>query len=176
MRRLPLARALPASALAVLVVSLAACGGGGGGKSSSNPTGKPTAGKQGGNLTVLYAGDVDYLDPGAAYYQYSFNVMYSIMRPLYSYKPTDPLHPFPDLAAGPAKISPDGKTVTVKIKSGVKFSPPVNREVTSKDVKYAMERAFYPSVAGGYASAYFGDLVGLPKTLKPASAPRYVAV
>ena len=167
MRRLPLARALPAGALAVLVVTLAACGGGGGSKSTSNSTGKPTTGKQGGNLTVLYAGDVDYLDPGAAYYQYSFNVMYATERPLYSYKPTDPLHPFPDLASGPPKISADGKTVTVKIKSGIKFSPPVNREVTSKDVKYAMERAFYPSVAGGYASAYFGDLVGLPKTLNP---------
>ena len=40
------------------------------------------------------------------------------------------------------EISEDGKTVTVKIKKGVMFSKPVNREVTSKDVRYGIERAF----------------------------------
>ena len=42
------------------------------------------------------------------------------------------------------------KTVTVKIKQGVKFSPPVNRAVTSKDVKYAFERFFSANVGGQY--------------------------
>ena len=39
----------------------------------------------------------------------------------------------------------------MKIKTGVKFSPPVNREVTSKDVKYAIERGFFNTVNNGYA-------------------------
>ena len=39
--------------------------------------------------------------------------------------------PTPDLASGPAEISSDTKTVTVHLKEGVQFSPPVNREVTS---------------------------------------------
>ena len=30
----------------------------------------------------------------------------------------------PDLADGDAQVSEDGKTVTVKIKAGVKYSPP----------------------------------------------------
>ena len=55
-----------------------------------------------------------------------------------------------------------GKTVTVHIRPGVRFSPPVNREVTSADVKYGIERAFASSVANGYAGAYFGDVVGAP--------------
>ena len=37
----------------------------------------------------------------------------------------------------------------------------MNREVTSADVKYAIERGFKPQVAGQYVGAYMGDLVGL---------------
>src|SRR3954453_21679235 len=117
-------------------VTLGACGGddnGGGGGGTAKGT--PVKGKQGGTLTVLYAGDVDNIDPGITYYQYGFNVAYTLQRPLYSFKPADSKSS-PDLAAGPAQISSDGKTVTVKIKTGVKFSPPVSREVTTKDVKY----------------------------------------
>ena len=47
------------------------------------------------------------------------------------------------------------------IRTGVKFSPPVNREVTSADVKYAIERGFNAEVAGPYVGAYMGDLAGL---------------
>jgi peptide/nickel transport system substrate-binding protein len=60
-------------------------------------------------------------------------------------------------------VSGGGKTVTVHLRRGVRFSPPVNREVTSADVKYAIERGFASSVANGYVAAYFGDLIGAPK-------------
>ncbi len=50
----------------------------------------------------------------------------------------------------------------MKLRSGVKFSPPVNREVTSKDVKYAFERAFTQNVPSGYATSYFADIKGAP--------------
>ena len=53
-------------------------------------------------------------------------------------------------------MSADGKVVTFKIRSGVRFSPPVDREVTSADVKYAVERAFFKTVNNPYASVYFG--------------------
>ena len=45
----------------------------------------------------------------------------------------------------------------------MKFSPPVAREVTSKDVKYAFERAFTSNVPSGYATSYFADIKGAPK-------------
>jgi hypothetical protein len=61
-------------------------------------------------------------------------------------------------------ISNGGRTITVHIRNGVRFSPPVNRVVTTSDVKYAIERAFDTSVANGYVAAYFGDLVGAPTT------------
>jgi peptide/nickel transport system substrate-binding protein len=39
--------------------------------------------------------------------------------------------------------------------------------VTSKDVKYAIERAFSANVGNGYAGIYFKDLVGAPKEQGP---------
>ena len=91
-------------------------------------------------------------------------------KPLYGYKPDDPDDArSTDLAEGKPEISEDGKTVTVKIKPGVKFSPPVDREVTSKDVKYAIERGFFNTVNNGYAGAYFGDIVGAKVGVKPGT-------
>ena len=156
---------LAAAALAG-ALTLAACGSSdnGGGKSSNKPgNGAVVAGKPGGTLHVMSNGDVDYVDPGAAYYGFTFMMTYATQRPLFSYKPEDATKAVPDLAAGPAKVSADGKTVTVKIRSGVKFSPPVNRAATSADVKYAIERGFNPHVANGYAGAWFGDIVGAKK-------------
>ena len=88
----------------------------------------------------------------------------AIHRELYAYLPDDTTKPVPDLAEGDPEISEDGKTVTVKIKQGVMFSKPVNREVTSKDVKYAIERALHRRRrrTATHASTC-GDLVGAPK-------------
>jgi peptide/nickel transport system substrate-binding protein len=141
-----------------LAIGIAACGGG---SNKSSSTAASTSGKTGGTLTLLSSGDVDdSLDPGYSYYQFDFVLTGALHRTLYAYKPNDTTAPSPDLASGPAQISDGGKTVTVKIKKGVKFSSPVNREVTSADVKYALERDFLPQVANGYATAYWGDIVG----------------
>src|SRR5215218_5077228 len=121
-----------------------------------------TEGKKGGKLTVLAGGDVDYMDPGKTYYTYAIGIMNAIHRGLYAYPP-DKNEPIPDLAADMPDIAPDGKTVTIKLKQGVTFSKPVSRAVTSKDVKYAIERAFTANVANGYAGIYFRDVVGAPK-------------
>ena len=119
------------------------------------------ASSRGGTITVLSAGDVDHIDPGAAYYSFTYEVTYATQRPLLAYKPSS-VKAIPDLAAAMPKISNGGKTVTVHIREGVRFSPPVNREVTAADVKYAIERGFATSVANGYSGAYFGDMVGAP--------------
>jgi peptide/nickel transport system substrate-binding protein len=87
-------------------------------------------------------------------------VAYATQRPLYSPRP-GAAEPVPDLASGPPQISGDQRTITVKLRSGVKFGPPVNREVTSKDVKYALERFFTTNVGGQY-TAYFSDIQGAP--------------
>jgi len=115
----------------------------------------------GGTITVLSAGDVDHIDPGQAYYSFSYEIAYATQRPLLAYKPNT-INAIPDLASAMPRYADGGKTVTVHIRPGVRFSPPVNRPVTSSDVKYGIERAFSSSVANGYAGAYFGDVVGAP--------------
>jgi peptide/nickel transport system substrate-binding protein len=147
----------------VLALGVAGCGGSddeGSEQPAQNNT-APQEAKKGGDLTVKYAGDVDNIDPGITYYQYGFNVAYATQRPLYSYKPDDAINPEPDLAEGPPEIASDGKSMTIKIRTGVKFSPPVNREVTSADVKYAIERAFLPTVNGPYVGAFMSDIEGV---------------
>jgi peptide/nickel transport system substrate-binding protein len=138
-----------AAACAVPAFLVTACGGGGGGKT------------KGGTLTMLTTGDVDdALDPGYSYYQLDFIYNYAVERPVISYKPDDVEKASPDLATEYPTLSADGKTITIHLKKGIKFGPPVNREVTSADVKYALERDFLPQVSNGYATAYWGDLIG----------------
>jgi peptide/nickel transport system substrate-binding protein len=159
------------SVVTALAMFVAACGGddneGGGGSKTAQVQTKVAQGKKGGNLTYLAAGDVDYLDTGQTYYTFGYMVAYSTNRMLYSFKPTESVKPVPDLATGPPEISADNKTITVHIKKGVKYAPPVNREVTTKDIKYAFERAFSKEVPSGYAGAYFSSIVGTPE--KPNS-------
>jgi len=148
---------------AALALAVAGCGGGDEGDDAEAPadnTGAQEA-KKGGDLSVLYAGDVDNIDPGITYYQYGFLVTYATQRPLYSFKPDDAINPEPDLAEGAPEISEDGKTLTIKIRTGVKFSPPVDREVTTADVKYAIERAFTKQVNGPYVGAFMSDINGV---------------
>ena len=155
------------AALFALMLSLTvvACGSSSSSDTSTKvgavPAEQSLTGKTGGNLTVVASSDVDYIDPGAAYYQFTFMVTTATQRALYSFGPDDAVDAVPDLATKAADVSSDGKTVTVKIRSDVKFSPPVDRAATSADVKYAIERAFLPTVANGYAGAYFGDIIGV---------------
>src|SRR3954465_13189225 len=157
--------------LLALTLGVAACGGddSGGGSESGTNQGTPAEGKQGGKLTELWTDDTDNIDPGITYYQMGFQLAKATQRSLYGYKPEDAVNAIPDLAESDPQISDDGKTVTVKIRSGVKFSPPVNREVTSKDVKYAIERGFFNTVNNGYAGAYFADLEGAKVGAKPGA-------
>jgi peptide/nickel transport system substrate-binding protein len=154
-----------AASAAALCVAIGAvgCGGDDNEKSGANkPATKPPSGaKKGGTLTMVSNGDVDNkLDPGYSYYQFDFILDNDLHRTLLRYKPDDTTKPSPDLAESEPTVSDDGKTITVKIKKGIKFSPPVNREVKSADVKYAMERDFLPQVGNGYAKAYWGDIIG----------------
>src|ERR687898_1892791 len=119
-----------AALLAALALAAAGCGGSSseGGSGEAGNSGAPLEGKKGGKVTFLAAADVDYLDPGQTYYTFGYAVAYATQRTLYSFEPDDAETPVPDLAEGEPEISPDSKTITVKIRRGVRFSPPVNRE------------------------------------------------
>jgi peptide/nickel transport system substrate-binding protein len=64
----------------------------------------------------------------------------------------------PDLATSVPKPTNGGKTYTFTLKKGVRWGPPVNRAITSQDVKYAMERAALPKNGAQYAF-YYNSLV-----------------
>jgi peptide/nickel transport system substrate-binding protein len=121
-----------------------------------------TGGRRGGTLEVLDESDFEHLDPGIAYYSIDYEVVYATQRPLYTFKPNTETEASPDLAAGPPLISADRRTVTVHLKEGVHFSPPVNREVTAEDVAYAIERGASANVANPYLHTYFDAIEGMP--------------
>ncbi|HEY1833027.1 MAG TPA: ABC transporter substrate-binding protein [Solirubrobacteraceae bacterium] len=171
---------LAVAMLGVFALVLAACGSSesSGGSSSSgtsegaalsssgfkSPLTEPLTGhKRGGTLQVLDEADFEHLDPGIAYYAVDYEVVYATQRPLYTFKPNTETEASPDMASAPPEISSDGKTVTVKLKEGIKFSPPVNREVTAEDVAYAIDRGANPNVANPYIHTYFNAVEGVPK-------------
>jgi peptide/nickel transport system substrate-binding protein len=145
---------------ALAAAALSACGSSNGTSGTEATADNGAGGHRGGTLTILTSQDVQSLDPGITYASLDLNLLSAAERTLYSYAPDDPTNIVPDLAAGPPQVSSDGKTLTVRIRGGVHFAPPVNRVVTSRDVKYAIERGFNPHVANPYASTYYGDLVG----------------
>ena len=163
---------VPVGALLALAFVLSSCGGGDGGDEGTTAattsvpeefaavTAAPDGAKTGGELKVLSAGDVDYMDPGGAYYVFSYQVTQAMHRSLLSWAPDDVENPTPDLAEGEPEISDDGLTMEFKIRDGVRFSPPVDREVTAADVEYGIERTTLPGVANAYGQLYISDVVG----------------
>jgi peptide/nickel transport system substrate-binding protein len=156
-------------ALLALTLGVASCGGDDGGEEQGTTQGTPAEGKRGGKLIALWASDVDYIDPGQTYYQVGNIITRATQSSLYLPKVDDATTPEPILAESDPQISEDGCTVTVTIKQGVRFSPPVDREVTTKDVKYAIERGFFNNINNGYAGAYFGDVKGAEVGVEPGT-------
>jgi peptide/nickel transport system substrate-binding protein len=144
---------------AATVMALSACGGGSGSSnnSSSNNSGAgntvaaPNAAvgkifnpsdKKGGTLRMANAGDWDSLDPADTYYAYSWNFIRLYGRSLMMFASAPGpggAQLVPDLAESKGQHSDDLKTWTYKLKKGVKYED--GTAVTSKDVKYAVERS-----------------------------------
>jgi peptide/nickel transport system substrate-binding protein len=181
---------LTALLVGIVALTVAACGsssktsssGSGGSSAASTPKIPLKAGEdaskesltpgatKGGTLTVLSSEDFEHLDPGQAYFSLDYDVVYAMQRPLLTYMPNSQTQLAPDLASAVPSttnggITDGGKMITVHIEPGVKYAPPVNRVVTSADVKYAIQRLANPNVASGYFASYFSDVVGA-KTAK----------
>ena len=135
-------------------LGIAACGGG---------DDQGAEAKKGGTLTILeVSGGVDSPDPGYWYFQTDYaNLFQTTQRGLYGWKP-DETKPTPDIAEDLPEVSNGGKTITVKLKEGIKYSAPLsNRTVQAADVKYSLERCFLPQVGNGYANVYYSDIEGV---------------
>jgi ABC-type transport system substrate-binding protein len=58
-------------------------------------------------------------------------------------------------------ITNGGRVYTIHLRRGVRFAPPVRREVTAADFKYSIERALAKSTAGPmYQSPFFSPIAG----------------
>jgi peptide/nickel transport system substrate-binding protein len=117
--------------------------------------------KAGGVLNVGWEqsfGFTDNMDPTGEYLGDAFGILDNLLvRTLVGYNHDAGAAGnkiVPDIATSVPKPTNGGKTYTFHLKSGIKFSPPVNRAVTSKDFVTAMERLANPKDGGQYAFYY----------------------
>lgn len=114
--------------------------------STSDAASKRGLAAKGGTLKIVNGDDVDYLDTAGAYSPTAWALQRLYSRTLYAYRSSKnervAATPAPDLAAGRPKISADGKTYTFTLKAGVRWAPPVNREVRAQDFVYGLHRLF----------------------------------
>jgi peptide/nickel transport system substrate-binding protein len=77
----------------------------------------------------------------------------------------------PDLATDTGQVSSDGLTWTFKLKSGLKWGPPVNRAITSKDIAFAFDRIDTKSLVAQYGFYFDGTIQGMngPVDKQPTS-------
>ena len=117
------------------------------------PSATASGPKKGGTLILARQGEVTNLDPHKVPAFTSarvFEVVYSYLMRL-----DENLAVQPDLADSMPTTSSDGKTVTVKIRSGVKFHH--GDALTSADVKYTFDRIIDAKTAA-VARSFFGDV------------------
>lgn len=139
---------------------LVACGGGGddstdgGGQSSGSEGG----GETGGTLNATYASFPDYMDPQLSYTQEGWTAMGEVYIPLLTYAHEEGAggsKVIPGLAKELPKISNGGKTYTLFLRPGLKYSD--GTPVKASDFPYAVERAFILSSGG---SPFYTGIVG----------------
>lgn len=165
----------------VLMLGASACGGGDddgaakGGKGGKGATDAALTSivnksdEKGGTLKLEMSDEPDSLDPGNTYYGWVQNFARLYGRTLTSFKPAagkDGLEVVPDLAEGLGKASPDAKTWTYTLKKGLKYED--GTPITSKDVKYAVERSNFAPEALSNGPTYFkAHLIGGDKYKGP---------
>jgi peptide/nickel transport system substrate-binding protein len=158
-------RPLPGMAGLALAIALiaAACGGGGGGGGGATSAGSV---QKGGVFRTAQDdfGFTNAFDPTGEYLASAITMYQALTRTLINYKHVagpagNKL--YPDLASAMPTVSSDGLTYTFKLKPNLKFGPPVNRAITSKDIEYAFERINTAPLVAQYGQYYFGTIKGM---------------
>jgi peptide/nickel transport system substrate-binding protein len=164
-----------AALAAVLAVGVAACGGGGSSSSSESTSSEPTEesggggstegeGNEGGTLKVAYTNFPDYMDPQISYTAQGWTAMRNVYIPMLYYKSgegEEGSEIIPGLAKEMPKISNGGKTYTMFMRKGLKYSN--GEEIKAGDFKYAVERAFLTNSGG---SSFYTTIVGAEQFAK----------
>src|SRR5262245_25711673 len=135
-------------ATAVAAIGLAACGGGGGGG----------GGKEGGEINGTLTSFPDYLDPQLSYTLEGWEGLWNVYVPLLTYQHgngDETTKVVPGLAESLPTISPDGKTYTLTLRKGMKYSD--GTPIVASDFPYAIQRLFKLDSGG---APFFENIVG----------------
>jgi peptide/nickel transport system substrate-binding protein len=159
---------------ALLAIGLVACGGGsssssGGSNSEPSETSETTGGgssesDDGGTLKGAYTSFPDYMDPQISYTAEGWTAMRPVYVPLLTYKPAaeeEGAEIIPGLAKELPKVTNGGKTYTMFLREGLKYSN--GEPIKAGDFKYAVERCFLTNSGG---SPFYTDIVGAEKFAK----------
>ena len=162
-RLIPLSLALLLAGGAV--AALGACGSSSTstGGSSGSATGASSTPKKGGTLVFAWDSEPTTLDPAIAWNLIEWQIFHDVFANFYTYtaKPGTPGTQLePAMATAMPTITNGGKTYTIRLKPGIKFQPPVNREVTAQDFKYSFERMMRLPLAPG--TYFYTNVVGAP--------------
>lgn len=140
-----------------LLATVAGCGGGSDDEKGSgagfNAGMKGVASKstkKGGTLKFVNKQNFDSLDPQRQYYGFAWDFARFYSRQLITYapKPGNASNELvPDLATSTGKITDDGKTYTYTLRDGITWED--GSAITSKDVKYGIERIWAKDVVSG---------------------------
>jgi len=140
---------------AVAAVGLVSCG------SSNSSTGGGGEGKEGGILNATYKSFPDYMDPQLSYTAEGWTAMGEVYIPLLTYKHAEGAEGsevVPGLAKEMPKITNGGKTYTLFLRPGLKYSN--GKPVKASDFTYAVERAFKVNSGG---SVFYTGIAGAEK-------------
>ena len=140
----------------------AACGGGGSSSttttSSSSSSGSSSSSKSFANFRIAMDTGIDYLDPGLSYTVEGWSIMWNVYLPLLGYKHVngpDGATIVPYLADSLPTVSSDGKTYTITLRKGIKYSN--GATVKASDFRATIERDFKVDSPG---VGFFGNIVG----------------
>jgi peptide/nickel transport system substrate-binding protein len=105
-------------------------------------------GVRGGTLQVLTSDPEPTLDTAFFFYP---PLARAYARTLYGYNlagpPEQKTVPVPDIASGPPQVSADQRTYTFRLRAGVRYAPPVDREVTAQDFITAIQRLYDKTIS-----------------------------
>ncbi|HEX9039860.1 MAG TPA: ABC transporter substrate-binding protein [Trebonia sp.] len=120
--------------------------------------------KTGGTLNLLSASDCDSWDPQRTYYGWCWNMQRLFSRSLIGYQKLNgqKFVLAPDLATDMGTHNADFSQWTYTLKSGIKWSN--GTPVTTKDIKYGIERLWATDVINGGPSSYFIQGIKAPKS------------
>jgi peptide/nickel transport system substrate-binding protein len=135
----------------------------------------PAATAQGGTLGVTAEENPDFLDPGFAYDADSWQILANTGNGLVAFRRAPGAagaEVVPDIARDLPRVTDGGTRYEFVLRHGVRFGPPVAREVRPSDVKATLERLFlahsrgaplYAGIVGAEALARSGrgELAGV---------------